>query len=62
LRYSANCAGSGITNDPAAAADALARLVEAALSGRLLAERAPKLWPWDEPLAALAAELENACR
>lgn len=54
--------GIATTNDPAEAADALGPLVEAALSGRLLAERTPKLWTWDEPLAAFAAEVENACR
>jgi glycosyltransferase involved in cell wall biosynthesis len=54
--------GITTTNDPAAAAEGLAPLVEAALSGRLLAERTPRLWAWDEPLAAFAAEVENACR
>jgi glycosyltransferase involved in cell wall biosynthesis len=54
--------GIPTTNDPAAAAEALAALVEAALSGRLLTERTPKLWTWDEPLVAFAAEVENACR
>ena len=54
--------GIATTNDPATAAEGLGPLVEAALSGRLLAERAPKLWAWDEPLAVFAAEVENACR
>jgi GT2 family glycosyltransferase len=54
--------GIAATNDPAAAAGALAPLVEAAFSGRLLADRAPRLWTWDEPLAAFAAQVENACR
>jgi glycosyltransferase involved in cell wall biosynthesis len=50
------------TNDPDAAAATLASLVEAALTGRLLADRTPRLWTWEEPLAAFAAEVENACR
>jgi glycosyltransferase involved in cell wall biosynthesis len=54
--------GVTTTNDPDAAAAALQPLVEAALSGLLLAERASKLWAWDDPLAAFAAAVENACR
>ena len=54
--------GVPVTNDPGAAAVLLGPLAQAALSGALLAERKPRLWTWDEPLAEFAAVIENACR
>ena len=50
------------SNDPHEAARALGPLVEAALSGWLLEQRAARLWTWDEPLAAFTAAIEDACR
>ncbi len=43
-----------VTNDPSEVVTLLEPLTQMALSGTLLAERRPKLFTWDEPLAAFA--------
>jgi GT2 family glycosyltransferase len=54
--------GIMISNDPVEIGAELSNLVKAALAGELQRERRPRLWTWDEPLAAFAAAVETACR
>jgi GT2 family glycosyltransferase len=51
-----------VTNDPSEVVTLLDPLARVALSGALLAERGPQLSTWDEPLAAFARVVEEACR
>lgn len=54
--------GITTTNNRDKAVRALMPLVEQALAGELLGNRAPKLWTWDEPLAEFASIVEDASR